>query len=83
MRDDAAAVRRFLTGHRAAGERQRALVEQRGALPEQAVAECLDALAALEQMGAWPGPRDPVQDRDVVRVRKLWAKVKRGYGSAG
>jgi hypothetical protein len=85
MRDTAASVLRFLAGHRAAEERQRRLTERRGAIPEQAVKECIDVLAALERMGTWPGPRDPVQERDVVRVRKLWARVKRGYrsGAAG
>lgn len=79
MRDTRAAVERFLAGHRAAEERQRQLVEARGAMPEQAVQECLDVLEALERMGTWPGPRDAVQERDIKRVRSLWAKVKRGY----
>jgi hypothetical protein len=61
--------------------RQRRLLEQRGPLPEQAVAECLDALEILERMGAWPGPRDAVQQGDVERVRRLWARVKRGCTS--
>ena len=54
---------------------------ERGARPEQAIAECLDALAAMEEMGVWPGPRDPVNEREAERVRKLWAKVKREYRS--
>jgi hypothetical protein len=81
--DTRAEVKRFLEGHRAAEERQRELVEERGAIPAQAVAECLDALAAMEQMGVWPGPRDPVAEREVWRVRSLWSKVKREYRSGG
>ncbi len=81
MPDTTASVRRFLAGHRAAEERQRRLVEERGPLPAQAVAECLDVLAALERNGSWPGPRDAVQEQDVRRVRALWARVKREYRS--
>jgi hypothetical protein len=75
-------VKRFLAGHREAELRQRRLLEQRGAQPEQAVAECLDALAALEHLGVWPGPRDPVHEREAVQVRMRWARLKRGYRSA-
>ena len=80
--DTPAAVRQFLEGHRAAAERQRRLVERRGARPEQAVAECLDALEALEEMQLWPGPRDPVSERGVQRVRGRWAKVKSEFRNA-
>ena len=80
MGDTSAAVKRFLAGHRAAAERQRRLIERRGSLPEQAVRECLDVLAALEESG-WPSSGDPVQVRDVRRVRALWATVKREYRS--
>ena len=82
MGDTPQAVKRFLAGHRAAESRQRQLVEERGALPEQAIAECLDALAALERMGVWPGPRDPVNEREADQVRQRWAKLKREYRSA-
>lgn len=77
--DTPAAVRRFLRGQRAAAEKQRELVERRGPEPEQAVAECLDALAELEAQGLWPGPRDPVAEREARRLRERWAKVKREF----
>jgi hypothetical protein len=75
-------VKRFLAGHREAELRQRRLLAERGAQPEQAVAECLDALAALERLGVWPGRRDPVNEREAVQVRARWARLKRGYRSA-
>jgi hypothetical protein len=79
MPDSAAAVRRFLAGHRAAAARQRQLLAERGADSAQSVAECLDVLEMLEGAGAWPAPRDPVEEREIRRVRDLWARVKRGY----
>ncbi len=82
MRDTPASVRRFLSGHRAVETRRRQVAEERGPLSEQAVAECLDALDILERMGHWPGPRDPVNERDAVTIRRRWAKLKRGYRSA-
>ena len=38
-----------------------------------------DALEALAEMGAWPGPRDPVSERGVQRVRDQWAALKREF----
>lgn len=83
MRDTAARVRQFLSGHRMAAQRQRELLEARGPDPKQAVAECLAVLEALEAKGLWPGPRDPVSEREAARVRELWAKVKREFRSGG
>ena len=81
MRDTKAQVRGFLAGHREAAERQRELLEQRGAQPAQAETECLDALEALDRLGVWPGPRDAVHEREAKAVRAQWAKLKRGYRS--
>jgi hypothetical protein len=77
--DTRAKVKRFVEGHRAAAERQRELREKEGPQPEQAIAEALDALAALEQLGLWPGPRDPHNEREVERLRERWAKLKREF----
>ncbi len=82
MADSKAAVRQFLAGHRAAEDRQKRLLQVRGAAPEQAIAECLSTLDALERLGVWPGPRDRVSEREATRVRKLWAKVKGAYSAA-
>jgi hypothetical protein len=32
-------------------------------------------------MGLWPGPRDPLNEREAVAVRARWARLKRGYRS--
>ena len=74
-------VQGYLAGHRAAAQRQRELLTERGAQPAQAVPECLDALYALERLGVWPGPRDAVHEREVETVRARWAALKRGYRS--
>jgi hypothetical protein len=44
---------------------------------EQAVAEAISAAEALEAEGKWPGPRDPVSERAVERVRRRWARIGR------
>ena len=83
MRDTPARVRQFLAGHRAAAAKQRELTAARGPDGPQAVAECLAALDALEAKGLWPGPRDPVSEREAERVRRLWAKAKREFRVGG
>lgn len=70
-------VARMRRGHAAAAARQRELSREEGPRPEQAVAEALSALAALEAMGMWPGPRDPVSERGVAAVRDRWARIQR------
>jgi hypothetical protein len=74
--DEAAAVRRWKRGHEQAARRQRTLLAAEGARPAQAVAESLSALNALDAMGVWPGPRDPVSEQGIERVRRRWALVQ-------
>jgi SLT domain-containing protein len=75
--DQAAAVRRWRRGQMLAAERNRELVAREGPRPAQAVAEALSAVAALETMGIWPGPRDPVSEAAVLQVRRRWARIQR------
>lgn len=69
------AIARMRRGHAAASERARELARSEGPRPEQAVAEAIAALAAMLDMGAWPGPRDPVTEASVERVRQRWARI--------
>ena len=66
-----------------AEERQRALRAAEGPRPAQAVAECLSILNALEAMGRWPGPRDPVNEHGVQEVRGRWARIQRRSRAPG
>jgi len=75
--DQAALVKRWRLGHAVAAERQRRLLAEEGPRPDQAVAESLAALNAMEAMGLWPGPRDEIAERGVERVRRRWAKVQK------
>jgi hypothetical protein len=59
-----------------AAERSRALTAREGPRPTQAVAEALSAAAALEAMGIWPGPRDPVSEAAILEVRRRWARIQ-------
>ena len=74
--DTRAAVRRFLAGHRAAALRQRELMREEGAHPDQAFAEFLSMLNVLEEATLWPGPRDPAAERTIDAVRRLWRRAK-------
>jgi hypothetical protein len=69
------AVLRMIRGFRAAGVRQRALLRAEGPRPAQAIAEAIAAAAALAAQGKWPGPRDPVSERAVDKVRQRWARI--------
>lgn len=60
-----------------AEERQRALRAAEGPRPAQAVAECLSILNALEAMGRWPGPSDPISEQGVQEVRERWTRIQR------
>jgi hypothetical protein len=75
--DEGERIRRWRRGMQAAEKRQRALRAAEGPRPAQAVAECLSALNALEAMGRWPGPRDPVNEQNVQEVRDRWARIQR------
>ena len=70
------AIRRWLDGQRAAAELQFALQAAEGPRPARAVAHLLSALSALESMGRWPGPRDPVSEHAVQEVRRRWARIQ-------
>jgi len=65
----------MLRGFRAAGARKLELMRAEGPRPAQAVAEAIAASAALAAQGHWPGPRDPVSDRAVERVRRRWVRI--------
>jgi hypothetical protein len=43
----------------------------------RAVAQALSALSALEAMGGWPAPRDPVMEQSIQEVRRRWARIQR------
>lgn len=75
--EEPARIRRWKRGHEMAEQRQRVLQAQEGPRPSVAVAESLSALNALDEMGVWPGPRDPVSEQAVDRVRRRWALVQR------
>ena len=76
MADTRAAIQRWRAGHAAAALRQRELLAAEGARPEQAVAEALAAINALEALGQWPGPRDAVSEQAVEVVRRRWARIQ-------
>ncbi|MBZ0117926.1 MAG: hypothetical protein K8H88_13065 [Sandaracinaceae bacterium] len=77
MTDEREALRRWRQGQAAAAQRQKELACLEGPRPEQAIAESLAALNALAEMGLWPGPRDPVSERQVEAVRRRWARIER------
>jgi hypothetical protein len=60
-----------------AAQRQRSLLAEQGPQPEQAIAESLSALNAMDTMGMWPAPRDPVAELGIQQVRHRWARVQR------
>ena len=79
----------FYEGHvtslaaRQKDQRQRELMMREGPRPKQAIAEALSALHALASMGKWPGPRDPVAESEVARVRERWTRIgKRARAAA-
>ena len=72
-----ASIRRWLAGQRASEQMQHVLKAAEGPRPARAVAHALSALAALEAMGRWPGPRDPISERAVAEVRRRWARIQR------
>ena len=64
-------------GHRAAARKVLAMRRDDGPRPQQAVAELFSALDAVMDARSWPGPRDPVSEANVERVRRRWAVVQR------
>ena len=70
MADTRAAIQRWRAGQAAATRRQRELLAAEGPRPEQAVAEALAAINALDALGQWPAPRDAVSEEGVALVRR-------------
>jgi hypothetical protein len=66
----------WLAGQRAAERRANELRVAEGAMPECSVSESLAAINAAYDMGLWPGPRDPISEAAVERVRRRWAQVQ-------
>src|SRR5262245_37677884 len=75
--DEGERIRRWRRGMQAAEERQRSLRATEGPRPARAVAELFSVLNALEAMGRWPGPSDPVSEQRVQEVRARWARIQR------
>ncbi len=75
--DERTRLARWKAGQRATAARKRELLAEEGPDPEQAAAEALAALAALQEMDLWPGPRDPVSERAARKVRRRWARIQR------
>jgi predicted P-loop ATPase len=75
--DEGERIRRWRRGMQAGEERQRSLRAAEGPRPAQAVAECISALNALEAMGMWPAPLDPISEQNVQEVRDRWARIQR------
>lgn len=71
------AIIRMRRGQAAAAVRVRELEREEGPKPEQAVAEALAAIEALSRRGAWPAPRDAVDERSIKEVRRRWARIQR------
>jgi hypothetical protein len=75
--DEGERIRRWRRGMQAAADLQRSLRAAEGPRLAQAVAECLSVLNALEAMGRWPAPLDPVSEQQVQEVRGRWARIQR------
>jgi hypothetical protein len=75
-RDQATAVQRWKRGQVLAAARSREVTAREGPRPDQAVAEALSAVSALDTMGLWPGSRDPVSEAAVLQVRRRWARIQ-------
>jgi hypothetical protein len=69
------AVRRWFDGHRAAERRQSELRRQEGVPPaSESFAAALELLELAE-----PTRDDPVRDRELTEVRRMWARLKRPW----
>lgn len=75
--DEGERIRRWRRGMQAGEELQRRLRAAEGPRPAQAVAELFSVLNALEAMGRWPAPLDPVSEQRVAEVRARWARIQR------
>jgi hypothetical protein len=75
--DEGERIRRWRRGMQAGEELQRRLRAAVGPRPAQAVAELFSVLHALEAMGRWPGPSDPLSEQGVQEVRERWARIQR------
>jgi len=73
-------LRRWAENQRAAAERERSAVRDRGFSPDPISAgfELIDLAAELY---GWPVPEDPVTRREDELARERWVRLRRALGS--
>jgi hypothetical protein len=79
---NAADIRRWAAGHRAAAERERAESRGKPWTASEAFKAALALLVFDQQMNGWPFNRsDPVSDREDQEARAAWAKLRARWRS--
>jgi hypothetical protein len=70
-------MKRWRQGQVAAARRKLELCAEEGPDAQQAVAEALSAFDLLSRTTAHPSERDPVSEREVMEVRRRWARIQK------
>ena len=73
-------LRRWAENQRAAAERERAAVRERGFSPDP-IAAGLDLIDLAAELYGWPVPEDAVTQREDELVRERWVRLRRTLGA--
>jgi hypothetical protein len=73
-------LRAWVASRRAAAERERQELRDKGPDPEFAIRSALDLLALTEELHGWPVPEDEVTRREDLQMWENWARVRAKLG---
>lgn len=75
-------IRRWVENHRAAQERERQEVRERGTVVADPIAASLSLIALAGRLHGWPVPVSEVDEREDELARQRWDKLRARWGKA-
>lgn len=73
-------LRAWVASRRAAAEREREELREKGPGPEFAIRSALALIALTERLHGWPVPEDEVTRREDLQMWENWARVRAKLG---
>jgi len=76
-------LRRWVNDRRAVAALERSEARAAPPAPASAIAAALALVALSGRLHGWPGPDDPVSEREDERARATWTRLRRALGIRG
>ncbi len=73
-------IRRWVENYRAAQERERQEVRERGSFVADPIAASLGLIALAGRLHGWPPPVSEVDEREGELARERWSRLRSAWG---